>query len=123
MVDKVINEYFPYNLLAAVWQYQFYKSIQYALQQTIQTAHLKEQKYNEKAMEVLLELENANFLGCLLAHMDILSMALAPNPNANFHYIKAIKGFDEDITETTLDPHVNCYCSAVKEQGKPISNY
>ena len=74
-------------------------------------------------MEVLLELENANFLGCLLAHMDILSMALAPNPNANFHYIKAIKGFDEDITETTLDPHVNCYCSAVKEQGKPISNY
>ena len=119
-VSKVVNEYFPYDLLAAVQQYQFYKSTQYALQRTIQTAHTKELKYSEKALEVLLEMENANVLGHLLAHMDILAMALTPKPDAHFAYIKAIRGFDGDITETTLDLHVNRHRSTIKEQGKPI---
>ena len=34
-VNKVVDEYFPYDLLATVQQYQFYKSTQYNLQQTI----------------------------------------------------------------------------------------
>ena len=50
MVDKVINEYFPYKLSAAVRQYQFYKNTQYTVQQTIRTAQQKEWKYLEKAM-------------------------------------------------------------------------
>ena len=116
----MVDEYFPYDLLATVWQYQFYKSTQYALQPTIQTARAKELKYSKKALEVLSEMENANVLGRLLAHMDILSMALAPKPDAHFAYIKAIRGFDGDITETVLDPHVNRHRSAVKEQGEPI---
>ena len=116
MVDK----YFPYDLLATVRQYQFYKSTQYALQRTIQTAHVKELKYSEKALEVLSEMENTNVLGHLLAHMDVLTMALAPKPDAHFAYIKAIRGFDGDITETALDPHVNRHRSAIKEQGEPI---
>ena len=119
-VSKVVNEYFPYDLLAMVQQYQFYKSTQYALQQTIQTTCIKEMKYTEKALEVLSEMENANVLGCLLTHIDILSMALAPKPDAHFTYIKAIQGFDGDITETTLDPCINHHCSAVREQGEPI---
>ena len=77
-------------------------------------------KYAEKALEVLSEMENANVLGHLLAHMDVLSMALTPKPDAHFAYIKVIKGFDEDITETTLDPHVNHHRSTIKEQGEPI---
>ena len=119
-VSKVVNKYFPYDLLAAVRQYQFYKSTQYALQRTIQAACVKEMKYAKKALEVLSEMENANVLGCLLAHMDVLSMALAPKPDAHFAYIKAIRGFDGDITETTLDPRINRHCSTVKEQGEPI---
>ena len=119
-VSKVVDEYFPYDLLAAVQQYQFYKSTQYALQRTIQTARTKELKYSEKALEVLSEMENANVLGRLLAHMDVLSMTLAPKPDAHFAYIKAIRGFDGDITKTTLDPRVNRHRSAVKEQGEPI---
>ena len=121
-VSKVVNKYFPYDLLAMVWQYQFYKSTQYALQHTIQTACTKELKYSKKALEVLSEMENTNVLGHLLAHMDVLSMALAPKPNAHFAYIKAIRGFDGDITETTLDLRVNCHHSAVKEQSEPIPN-
>ena len=69
-------------------------------------------KFTEKVMEVLLELKNANILGHL-TYMDILSMALALNPNANFSYIKVIKGFNRDVTEIVLDPHVNHYCSAI----------
>ena len=119
-MSKVVDKYFPYDLLAAVWQYQFYKSTQYALQCTIQAARIKEIKYSEKALEVLSEIENANVLGHLLAHMDVLTMALAPKPDAHFAYIKAIRGFDGDITETTLDPRVNCHHFAIKEQGEPI---
>ena len=119
-VSKVVDEYFPYDLLAAVQQYQFYKSTQYSLQRIIQTACIKEMKFAKKALEVLLEMENANVLGCLLVHMDVLSMALAPKPDAHFAYIKVIRGFDGDITETVLDTCVNCHHSAAKEQGEPI---
>ena len=119
-MSKVVDKYFPYDLLATVQQYQFYKSTQYALQHTIQAALIKEMKYAEKALEVLSETENANILGHLLAHMDVLSMALTPKPDAHFAYIKAIRGFDGDITETALDPCVNRHRSAIKEQGEPI---
>ena len=119
-MSKVINKYFPYDLLAAVRQYQFYKSTQYSLQCTIQTARIKEMKFAEKALEVLSEMENTNVLGHLLAHMDVLSIALTPKPDAHFTYIKAIRGFDGDITETALDPHINRHHSAIKEQGEPI---
>ena len=114
-MSKVVNEYFLYDLLAAVQQYQFYKSTQYALQRTIQTARAKELRYFKKALEVLSEMENANVLGHPLAHMDVLSMALAPKPDAHFTYIKAIRGLDGDITETALDPCVNRHRSAVEE--------
>ena len=69
-----------------VWQYQFYKSTQYTLQRTIQTTRAKELKYSKKALEVLSEMENANVLCCLLAHMDVLSMALTPKPDTHFAY-------------------------------------
>ena len=65
-------------------------------------------------------MENANVLGRLLAHMDVLSMALTPKPDAHFTCIKVIRNFEGDITETVLDPRVNRHCSTVKEQGKPI---
>ena len=52
--------------------------------------------------------------------MDVLSIALAPKPNAHFAYIKAIRGFDGDITETMLDLRVNHHRSAIKEQSEPI---
>ena len=119
-VSKVVDEYFPYDLLAVVRQYQFYKSTQYALQHTIQTTHVKELKYSEKALKVLSEMENTNVLGHLLANMDVLSMALAPKPDAHFTCIKAIRNFDGDITETALDPCINRHHSAIKEQGDPI---
>ena len=47
-------------------------------------------KFTKKVLEVLSEMENANILGHLLAHMDVLSMALAPKPDAHFTYINAI---------------------------------
>ena len=118
-MSKVVDEYFPYDLLATVRQYQFYKSTQYALQRTIQAAHAKELKYSEKALEVLSEMENANVLGRLLAHMDILSMALAPNTDAHFACIKAIRNFEGNITETALDARINRHRSAIQEQGEP----
>ena len=119
-VSKVVNEYFPYDLLAAVRQYQFYKSTQYALQRIIQTARAKELKYSEKALKVLSEMENANILGRLLAHMNVLSMALTPNTDTHFACIKAIRNFEGNITESVLDLRVNRHRSAIQEQGEPI---
>ena len=65
-------------------------------------------------------MENANVLGRLLAHMDVLSMALAPNIDAHFACIKVIRNFDGNITETVLDVRINRHRSAVQEQGEPI---
>ena len=74
-------------------------------------------------MGVLSELENANILGRLLAHTDQLAEALAPNPDANAQYIKVIKGFTGNITESALDQCINHYRSAIEEQGEPIPDY
>jgi len=71
-INKVLNEYFPYHISAAVRQYQYYHNTQYSIQQMIKHLQDKEYKYLEKAMEVLLGLKSANFIGRLLVHKDII---------------------------------------------------
>src|SRR5712692_2126388 len=62
-LDKVIQEHLPYNLVAAINQYCYYKDLQYKAQGKNQEFCDKGIKYLECAMEVLSDLENANVLG------------------------------------------------------------
>src|SRR5260370_15323874 len=61
--DKVIQEHLPYDLVAAINQYCYYKDLQYKAQGKNQEFRNKGMKYLEHAMEVLSDLENANVLG------------------------------------------------------------
>ena len=86
-ITKIVNNYFPPDLTTGVHQYQFYKDTQYALQASIKSLQDKELQYLEGAMEVLSGLENANVLGRLLAHKDIISAnLLAENAQVYTHY-------------------------------------
>ena len=106
-VNKVINEYFPLHLSASIRQYQYYKDTQYSIQQAIRHLQEKNMCYMEKAIGILTGLENANVIGRLLAHSDILAMELAPNPAANAHYSNAVTGFRGAITQSALDTTAN----------------
>src|SRR5258707_2275804 len=61
-LDKVIQEHLPYDLVAAINQYHYYKDLQYKAQGKNQEFHDKGMKNLERTMEVLSDLENANVL-------------------------------------------------------------
>ena len=61
-------------------------------------------------MEVLSGLENANILGCLLAHADIISAdLLAKDAQVYTHYTRLARSFQGDITQSALDVHINIH--------------
>jgi len=109
-ITKVVDTYFPPNLATGVHQYQFYKDTQYVLQASVKSLEDKAQCYLEGAMEVLSELENANVLGRLLAHADIISTdLLAKDAQVYTHYARLVCSFHGDITYSTLDTRVNIH--------------
>jgi len=109
-ITKVINNYFPLDLAAGVRQYQFYKDTQYALQASVKSLEDKAQCYLEGTMKVLSRLENANVLGHLLAHANIISAdLLAKDAQVYTLYTHLACSFQEDITQSTLDIHVNIH--------------
>ena len=112
-INKVLNTYFPYHISAAVRQYQYFKETQYAIQRTIKHLQNKEQRYLEKAVGLLSELENANFLGRLMAHGDVIIEDLeGKDPRSCAEYLSRTRYFEGDITQSALDPKVNPFRSS-----------
>jgi hypothetical protein len=68
-------------------------------------------KYQEKAVCVLSELENANFLGHLLSHFDKLKKQLEDKPKVCAELCKARETDQGPITESALNPCPNCWQS------------
>jgi hypothetical protein len=106
-VDKVVNEYFPLDLSSALRHYQHYKEGQYTMEQVANQLRDKQYHYLEKAVKVLDELENANVLGRLLAHSDVLEMTMQPNTQAIRDFHNATKDFQGHITQSALDTAIN----------------
>jgi len=107
-ITKIVNHYFPPDLATGICQYQFYKDTQYALQASVKSLQDKEQRYLEGAMKVLSRLENANILGCLLAHKDIISTdLLAKNAQVYTHYARLMHSFQGDITQSAQNVCIN----------------
>jgi len=80
------------------------------LQASTQLLENKAQHYLEGAMEVLSSLENANVLGHLLAHADIISTdLLAQDAQVYTHYACLACFFKGDITRSALDVHINIH--------------
>jgi hypothetical protein len=64
-------------------------------------------KYQEKAVCVLSELENANFLGRLLSHFDELKKQLKDKPKVYAELCKALETYQGPVTESALNPCPN----------------
>jgi hypothetical protein len=110
-INNVINTYFPYDLSAGIRQYQYYRETQHAIQNSIKRLQEKEMRYTERALEVLSELENANVLGRILAHDNIIREELlayhTTDPYAKYAYI--VHTFDGDITQSGHDTRINVH--------------
>jgi hypothetical protein len=119
-VNHIINNYFPYDLSARVCQYQYYKEKQYKVQRHIKDLQQQEMGYLEKAMGLLLELENANVLGHLLAHMEIIHSTICDtDPLTILPFKRATTTFAGNITQSAIDTHVNAHCKMLKDHIKP----
>jgi hypothetical protein len=119
-VNHVINNYFPYDLSARVWQYQFYKEKEYQVQHRIRDLQHQEMHYLEKAVGLLSELENANVLGCLLTHMEVIhSMIRDTDPLAIIPFKHVADTFASDITQSATDTRVNVHQKTLKDHIEP----
>jgi hypothetical protein len=107
-VNHVINNYFPYDLAAAVRQYQYFRETQYAIQKSINQLREKEMRYMEQAIGTLSELENANILGRLLAHDGDVVQYLCThgNPRTYLAYSGLSNSFKGQVTRSALDTRV-----------------
>jgi hypothetical protein len=103
-VNHIINNYFPYDLSARVQQYQFYKEKEYQIQRHIRDLQQQEMHYLEKAVGLLLELENANVLGRLLAYMEVIHSTIHDtDPLTIILFKRASDTFAGDITQSATD--------------------
>jgi hypothetical protein len=117
-VDKVVNKYFPWELTTTLQQYQYFRRRQYEVQKIAKKLQDKETAYLEKAMEELSALENANFLGRLMAYEDDIFTELEPGPAGNA-FSTAIFGFAGVITQSATDPTPNPWRNRRKRTYTP----
>ena len=68
-LTTVVDEKFPIDLSTALRRYQYLKEEQYAAQAKVKQFQERQMRYLEKAVCVLSELENANFLGHLIPYV------------------------------------------------------
>src|SRR5712691_7567656 len=102
-VNKVIDAHFPHDLATGVRQYQHYNETWYSIQKTIRELQAKEMRYLERAVEVLSELECANVIGRLLAHLNTLSEVLVQDVQAHLQFSNRVSGFQGHIPTNTHD--------------------
>jgi hypothetical protein len=112
-INKVINEYFPLDLAASIRQYQYFKDTKYAIQDVRQKLCDKEYAYEDRANDVLTGLENANVLGRLMAHLDILHTAMEDGDDeaAYHHFSRAVRGFTQPVTQSATNTCINPFLS------------
>ena len=95
------------DLIASVQQYHYYRNTQYHIQLCANYLCQKEMQYLEKAMEVLSGLENANILGQIMAHNDVMMQELAKTSGAVPYYLEIVRKFEGEVTKSTADTSIN----------------
>jgi hypothetical protein len=119
-INHVINNYFPYDLSTGIRQYQFYKEKEYQVQRRIRDLQQQEMHYLEKAVGLLSELENANILGRLLMHTEIIRSTIHDtDPLTIIPFQRTANTFAGNITQSTTDTHVNIHRKTLKDRIKP----
>jgi hypothetical protein len=117
-IERVIKEEFPIDLVASICQYQYYRRTQYAIQKVTNEMRTKEMKYLEKVLEVLDKLEQANVLGRLLAHLNIITQELNRHDAPHSSFTQAIRGFQGVIPWSARDTAVDPVRTDLNLKGK-----
>ena len=117
VIDWILTEHCPKDLLAGVLTYHHYQEAQYATQHQINALQECHMYYLERHMEVLSVLKNANVLGCILAHMEDFE----GYPEAYATFFRAVTPFHSHITYSGTNTAIDHYMSRAIALGLPAS--
>ena len=113
-IASVVKTHFPIALDAAFQRYKYFQEKKYRaraktqeLQSRLEWARDNENLALEKAMCVLSEMENANFLGRLVCYEDEILHRLSSHPQAGHTFVRHALDFEGPITQSGLDPTPN----------------
>jgi hypothetical protein len=125
----VVEDQFPLHLSTAFKRYHFYRRQQYYLQHHARLLKAKEEKYTEKAIEVLSQLENANVLGRLCAHEDGILRQLTTDHKKADSFFELLCSYSGPVTLSALDACANPFrtgankhhlCPDVQDKPRPV---
>src|SRR5260370_7955333 len=88
----------------------------------IRELQAKEIRYLERAVEVLSELECANVLGHLLAHLDTLSKVLVQDVQAHLQFSNCVSGFQGHIPTNAHDLTKPLMCTNLEVHPRTLSH-
>jgi hypothetical protein len=103
-LSRVVDQHFPIDLSAALRRYQYFKEEQYTAQAKVKQFQEREMRYLEKAVCVLSELENANFLGRLIPYEEEILHDLTYDQRSASQFFRLLKTFDGTVTTSAIDP-------------------
>jgi len=115
VIDWILGEHCPFNLMAGVGQYRHYLNACYTTQKQINALQEKHMYYLEKRMEVLSDLKNANMLGRILAH----TKEFDGHPEAYASFFQAVSPFRGHITYSGTNIAIDCYMSGAIALSPP----
>jgi len=117
VIDWILAEHCPKDLLAGVLTYRHYQEAQYATQRQINALQERHMYYLERRMEALSALENANVLGRILAHVEDFE----GYPEAYATFFRAVAPFHGHITYSGTNTAIDRYMSGAIALGPPAS--
>jgi len=117
VIDWILAEHCPKDLLAGVLTYRHYQEAQYATQRQINALQERHMYYLERRMEALSVLENANVLGRILAHMEDFE----GYPEAYATFFRAVAPFHSHITHSSTNTAIDRYMSGAIALSPPAS--
>jgi hypothetical protein len=106
VIDNILQDQCPYDLVAGVQTYRQARNAQHALMKQIRDLQDRHHRYLERSLEILSELENANVLGRLLAHLDTMHKDLQDRPNDRHTLYGVVHGFTGPIPYSATDPRI-----------------
>ena len=115
VINWILVEHCPKDLLTGVLTYHHYQEAQYATQHQINALQECHMHYLEKCMEALSNLENANILGCILAYVEDFDSY----PQAYTNFFKHAAPFHGYITYSGTNTAIDRYMSGAIALGPP----
>jgi len=117
VIDWILAKHCPKDLLAGVLTYRHYQEAQYATQCQINALQERHMYYLERCMEALSALENANVLGCILAHVEDFK----GYPEAYATFFRTVAPFHGHIMYSSTNTTIDRYMSSAIALSLPAS--